>query len=401
MIMQPSNDHLPPPDGAPGRLRRWARWLVSTLAVGVAGATLMYTTLADLPVQAGEQPTVPTVPTAQLQPSMILISASTSGHVPVAPNNLAVNASGNDEIDFGDEDILAYYPTDNNGAGSFALFFDGSQYGLRRADVQDFELLDENTLLFTLDKSLQIPGGDQGSLSVTDKDVIAFDRQTGTFSIYLRGEDIGLTTAGEDIDALALLRAPDPTDDKLLISTIGSARVNGPNNTTVQARDEDLLACDRNTKTCTLFFDGSDVHLDEGSEDVESAWLAPGEPPILYLATKGSFTAEGSQNTVKGNKQTVFGCTLLSIGEETDCSLFTLFSGRAVAFKNNLDGLGVDFEPIAVSAVTAQTGPEGDIESLVDDFLEFLAAQAENDPEITHDDFFETTDFLPLIAQNQ
>src|SRR5439155_6980805 len=108
------------------------------------------------------------------------------------------------------------------------------------------------------------------------------DNTAGTFAWYLRGADVGLTTDGEDIDAIGFT-----ADGHLVVSTIGDFAA--PNAT---GRDEDLFQLNNATfgnpsrGTWSQFFDGSSVGL--ANEDVNGVWIDPTKPD-LYLTVKDSF----------------------------------------------------------------------------------------------------------------
>jgi hypothetical protein len=159
-------------------------------------------------------------------------------------------------VAFGDEDILALDPA----GPDWNMFFDGSDVGIPAAsDVDAFDVLPNGTLLLSFDTTTTIPG----FTTVTDADVVRFTPTSlgtvtaGSFSWYLDGSDVGLTTVGEDIDAIDL--AP---DGRLIISTLGSVQAPGAN-----GQDEDLLVFNATRLgsvtqgSWQLFFDGSDVAL--------------------------------------------------------------------------------------------------------------------------------------------
>ena len=88
----------------------------------------------------------------------------------------------------------------------------------------------------------------------------------GTFSSYFVGANVGLTTNGEDIDAIDF--AP---DGRLIVSTVGSFNVPG-----TSGIDEDLIALDPGGTSWSLYFDGSDVGLNQAStEEINGLWIDP------------------------------------------------------------------------------------------------------------------------------
>jgi hypothetical protein len=370
------------------------RWRNSRTALLVAVAALsclllIVTALADSPTtaDADHAPAVPTAP-----PVQFLLGIAHNGTVPD-------RASGN-RLPFRDEDILAY---DNGPAQQWSIFFDGSDYNLGSADVEDFELLDDGTLIFTVDKNAKIKntGGAPDPLMVTDRDIVQWDPTTDTFSIYLLGADLGLTNANEDIDALGIL-----PNGHLLISTIGTATANGP----VTAFDEDILDCDPIAKTCVLYFDGSDVLLTAGSEDVDGVWYdntSGHDPGNLYFTTKGNWSVKGANGTLSGNRDDVIGCYLISSGVNTVCHFYLVLNSQALTInQNNLDGIWFSYDTIIASGVAAATADiVTDVTEAEDalDLDEYNEAMSLDDAEIDVHDFVAVTRdlYLPAIVSER
>jgi len=157
-----------------------------------------------------------------------------------------------------------------------------------------------------------------GALVVDDFDIVQFDATSlgantaGRFSLYFDGNDVELTTSGEDVDAIELL-----PDGRLLISTSGSPVVTGVSN----GRDEDLLAFtpltlgDTTSGDWAMYFEGSDVELATNSgEDVDAVAIAANGD--IYLSTGGLFAVTG----VSGDDEDVFVCTPTSLEDITACT---------------------------------------------------------------------------------
>jgi|GEM_PF-725724 len=162
-------------------------------------------------------------------------------------------------IRFADEDILAFDPLTHQ----WAIYFDGSDVGLRKWDVNAFYIMDNGDILLSFNKPKSIDG-----VTYDDSDIALFEptslgsRTRGTFDMYLDGSDVRLTTGGEDIDAIGFT-----PDGDLVISTLGTAKVG------FTARDEDLIRFNatrfgNNTLgTWERYFDGSDIKLSAKAED--------------------------------------------------------------------------------------------------------------------------------------
>jgi hypothetical protein len=123
----------------------------------------------------------------------------------------------------------------------------------------------------------------------------------------------------------------------LIISTGGSVSVTG-----VFANDEDLLAFtptllgSTTSGTWSLYFDGSDVGLnDAASEEINGAWIDPSNNKI-YLTTLGAFSITG----VSGTGSDVFACAPGSLGATTTCTYTSYWLGSSNGFSGEIiDGL--------------------------------------------------------------
>ena len=197
---------------------------------------------------------------------------------------------------------------------SWSLFFDASDVGISTSgqDVNDFQIINSNMLLITFDTATTL-----GTLTVDPWDVVQFNATSlgsvtsGSFSMYLDGNDVGLDTTSEVIDALDVL-----PDGRVLISTMSTASVPG-----VSAADEDILAFtpttlgDTTSGSWAIYFDGSDVGLaDSSSEDISSLDITSNGD--IYLSTLGDFSVPG----LSGANEDIFVCIPTSIGDITACN---------------------------------------------------------------------------------
>ncbi len=223
------------------------------------------------------------------------------------------------DLAYRDEDILSW-----NGS-SYEMVFDGSAAGLpASADIFGFEI-DEarDRILLAFNAPLTVPGI---AGTVDDSDVVAYDRSSGTFSLFFDGSDVGLDGNEDRLDAVELL-----DDGTLLVSTRGNPTIPGLKGDA----DEDLLAFTPTSLgadtsgTWAIWFDGSDVGLNNSAdEDVDAAAVAPNGD--IYLSTLGNFGVDG----VSGEDEDIFVCTPSSLGTTTRCSFSLYFDGTA----NGLDG---------------------------------------------------------------
>jgi hypothetical protein len=215
------------------------------------------------------------------------------------------------------------------------MYFDGSDVGIA-SDVDAFALMPDGTILLSLDADVTITG----FATVDDSDIIRFtptslgSSTAGTFTWYFDGSDVGLTTTAEDVDAIDF--AP---DGRLIISTLGSFGVSG-----VSGNDEDLLVFTATSTGATtsgtwaLYFDGSDVGLNNAtSEQINETWIDPVNNRI-YLTTSGAFSAAG----VTGDGGDVFICTPGTLGNTTTCTYTLYWENSQHGFAGEVvDGLDV------------------------------------------------------------
>ena len=225
-------------------------------------------------------------------------------------------------VAFQDEDIVGY----DTVADSWSLYLDGSDVGLGGAsasDVDAFDVLADGSILLSFVAPTTIP--DVGS--VDDSDIVRFvptslgTATAGAFERYFDGSDVGLTTSGEDVDALTLL-----ADGRIVISTVGSFGVPG-----ISGADEDLVAFTPTSLgaatggTWERYFDGSDVNLNTASsEDVNGAWI-DGLSGDVYLTTVGVFSVTGAS----GSGADIMVCTPSSLGSSTACGFAMFWDGSA------------------------------------------------------------------------
>ncbi|MCB9155906.1 MAG: S8 family serine peptidase [Caldilineaceae bacterium] len=309
-------------------------------------------------------------------------------------NVLYLSSSANGTVGgvaFRDEDILAYDPNTDR----WSLAFDGSDVGLGGVDVDALAVLSDGSLLLSTDNPVTLSGVG----SVDDSDIVHFmpsslgDNTAGSYALYFRGADVGLTTSGEDIDAIDF--AP---DGRLLISTLNSASVPG-----VSANDEDILAfaptaLGAPTKgSWSLYFDGSTAELTASTEEI---WgLSVGASGKLYLSMAGAFAVTG----VSGTAADIFTCTPITLGaNNTSCVYAPYWNGAAHGFgKQIIDGMNIGGVLSAGGATAA---------ALADAAAEGPALEANDDDDPTNGNFEVDTDgdaenrashqlFLPVVQR--
>ena len=236
-------------------------------------------------------------------------------------------------VSFADEDILAH----DTATGTWSMVFDGSDVGLGGTDVDAFSMLSDGSIVISIDSATYTISG---LGNIEDRDVVRFiptslgPDTAGSFEWYLDGSDVGLTTSGEDIDALDFA-----ADGRLLLSTQGSFGVSG-----ASGADEDLVAFTATSLGAdssgewALYFDGSDVGLNSSSsEDINGVWVdtKTGE---IYLSTLGAFAVNGAS----GAGGDLFICTPTQLGSTTDCAFRIYWVAAAFGWGGEVtDGIQV------------------------------------------------------------
>jgi hypothetical protein len=159
-----------------------------------------------------------------------------------------------------DSDVVRFTATSLGAttAGSFSMYFDGSDVGLTTSDedVDAIELLSNGHLLVSTTGSVSVSG-----VSGADEDLLEFTPTSlgpstaGSWSLYFDGSDVGLSSSSEDVDGLAV-----DASGNVYLSTTGSFSVNGRS-----GADEDVFVFTPSSLGSTtagtfapaLFFDGS------------------------------------------------------------------------------------------------------------------------------------------------
>jgi cell division septation protein DedD len=183
------------------------------------------------------------------------------------------------------QDILRFDATSlgSNTAGTFSLYFDGSDVGFddtTNEKIDSLSLLPDGRLLISTTGNPVVTGVS----SARDEDVLAFtptalgNTTSGTWAMYFDGSDVGLSeTSGEDIDAL------DVVGSNIYLSTQDVFSVTG-----LGGADEDVFVCAATSlgdvTACnyspTLYFDGSTWGLDANDVDAFN-FLASGVGPTM------------------------------------------------------------------------------------------------------------------------
>lgn len=337
-------------------------------------------TVAPSPTPLPTTPAIPTVPPPTPTPLPTSEPVVVTGNQTIYFSPVAEDRIGN--LRFMDEDIIAFDQTTQQ----WQLYFDGSDVGLTRADVDALALLPDGSLLLSFITATDTPGLGQ----VDDSDLVRFVPErvgpttAGRFELYFDGSDVGLSKDSEDIDALAVLR-----DGSLLMSTTGLHIV--PD---VVGSDTDLILFrpqvlgNETAGGWSPYFTGVTHGFQPSSaEDINGVWLDEqnSSSPNLYLNTRGQFAA----HQLTGDNEDLFICPLRAV---TPCALLGYWHGEQHDFAgDNIDAFDIGGAVAFPTVVTAADAAEGDA-GLADD-VEPAEEARNNDSEQLRDQLF-----LPVIG---
>lgn len=178
-----------------------------------------------------------------------------------------------------DADIVRFIPTSTgpNTAGSFELYFDGSNYSLDDPesgpdnDIDAIGFAPTSELLISTTNSFNEPliG------NFDDEDLVYWDTSgiVPAWVIYFDGSDVGLSTSDEDVNGVWI-----DEDGQIFLTTNGSFDVS-----TVQGDGADLFVCDPSSAGSTTACTYSDPLYWNGSAHGNSPLADSGPPPPLVL----------------------------------------------------------------------------------------------------------------------
>lgn len=184
-------------------------------------------------------------------------------------------------------------------------------------------------------------GGDVG-FSFSDEDILRYDPNTATWSMFFDGSDVGLGASyRHDVDAFHLM-----SDGTLLLSLDGNASIPDAG----WADDSDIVrfipqTLGQNTSgRFELYFEGSDVGLAHDGEDIDAvALLANGD---IVVSTSGLLVAPG----IAGRDEDLFRFTPRRLGGDTAGTWTRYVDGSDI-------GLGADGQEdiVALAGLTDGT----------------------------------------------
>ncbi|MEM7031452.1 MAG: clostripain-related cysteine peptidase [Chloroflexota bacterium] len=198
---------------------------------------------------------------------------------------------------------------------TWQLYFDGSDVGLESYAIIDAIMVRDTDILLSFREPITVPGFD----FVDDSDIVQFtplqlgDTTAGTWAWFLDGSDVGLSTNGEDIDAISFT----PTG-RLVVSTSSNVNI-GP----VQGDSNDLLIFtetqfgQHTQGSWQIYLDGDadDIGLDEDVDHIKGVWIDP-ENGDIYLTLNNAFTVNG----LTGNRGDIFICQPTAANPIQNCN---------------------------------------------------------------------------------
>ena len=267
----------------------------------------------------------PATPLVEVMLEMTVEEAASSGMVYLSSNSRGMAG----DVEYKDDDIIVY----DSATGDWAMYFDGSDVGLKEGDVDAMHIMDDGSILMSFEQRVRIPGFGR----VDDSDIVKFiptslgDDTAGSFEWFFDGSDVGLRKGGEDVDAIAFT-----PDGRLVISTLATGKVPMTGGGTLQVGDEQLIVLNNavfghdTAGDWEMYFDGRDVEL--RPEDIWGAWIdaATGD---IYLSLQDAFSLPG----VSGDGLDIFACHPLSLGDDTACDY-----GPGLFFDGSAAGFGGD-----------------------------------------------------------
>ena len=231
-------------------------------------------------------------------------------------------------VSYSDEDVLEYDIT----TGTWSLLFDGSDVLSEPGpvDIDGLYVNDDGTI----DMSFTVATTITGIGDVDDSDIVRFaptsvgPNTAGSFTLLFDGSNFGLTSSGEDTDAIAR-----DASGNLVISVRGSTSVPATGGGTLSVADEDLFVLD-GTGTWSTVIDGSDLSLTSGAEDLRGATI--GDGGTVYFSVAGGYSVPGLAG---GNNDILaFDGTT---GPATSGTLSVFFDGDSVGFTDKIAGFHI------------------------------------------------------------
>ena len=171
-----------------------------------------------------------------------------------------------------DEDIAYYDPN----LATTAMYAEGDSIFTSDEDTDAFHIQSNGKILLSPVNNATI-----GSLSFEDEDVVEYDPNTGTATMYFEGDTV--FSGDEDVDAFCVL-----SNGNLVLSTTGNATIGS-----LSFSDEDLVEYNPGTGTATLLLDGSTVITDDSGNGHDINAVHVDADGYIYLSMNNNSTIDG------------------------------------------------------------------------------------------------------------
>lgn len=214
--------------------------------------------------------------------------------------------------------------------GTYTLRLTATDGALSANDDVVVQVLDPQSTLFIS----PLASGTVGGVAFENEDILAVDRNTGQWFTYFDGSDVGLSS-------FVLRGVHINNDGTLLLAVNNTATLPGVG--TIEATDilrfVPTSLGNTTAGTFELYFDGSDVGLDNNNERIDAIAIAP--DGRLIISTLGSVTVPG----VNAADEDLLAFSPTSLGANTAGSWSLYFDGSDVGLTDNsedIDGVSID-----------------------------------------------------------
>lgn len=178
--------------------------------------------------------------------------------------------------------------------------------------------------------------GTVGGIAVTPQDILKLDGATGAWSLYFDGSDVGVT---KPIVAFAHL-----DDGDLLLAFKAKQVIPGAGTFAPQdvARFSPVAPGDMTEGTFHWYFDGSDVGLQGGREQIDALDALP--DGRLLISTTGTAAVPGAGDALMAQDEDLLAFTPTTLGEATDGTWELYLDGTSVPGmkREDVSGAAVD-----------------------------------------------------------
>lgn len=243
-----------------------------------------------------------------------------------------VSAPGNGSvggINYADEDVMMH----DTATGQWMKVFDGTNHGLpASADIDALDYSNVNlqaAFYLSFDKPTAVPGLG----TVDDSDVVLRSCFLGTcaWSLFFDGSTHGLTTGGEDVDAI------DVVGSNIALSTSGGYNVPKYGGGTLQGGDEDIILYAAVYGNYLPRLDGSAKGLAAGNDTraIDFDRHFGPDRDWMFLVFEDPFTYQyTSDRAVSGAANDIFVDEMPSGGSGGGPAAGTIWDASAAGFPN-------------------------------------------------------------------